>query len=479
MKYVIKCSYCDHSYIVDSQEERENFECPKCTGQNGVKDVVERIQKPVIITETRIKEVKVPTYAPAPADTPTEEDSDSKLKSFMITFGFIVILIIFSAMFQESLESTTTVNDEIWGISAETKAARNESASKSAEANVSRTMVETWITALNEQDINTLYNCYYIPLGSIYSVEDFEKWVLSGELKDLWGSNVDVRDITFDGFISDSSSLFEITSTTVKNISRIYYDVTLTNGETLEFKFDKTNTGQMKIRFWDYNTQTDVMLKTAVPILSNKYEHTTINNQPLIGDNSITTDDEGQSYYLYTIPLIPLGEYCVQVETVLGTLSMPINITAKSMYYEIDKLEVDSVHKQTIAAELQNIWQSVQNAAFNYADPAEFREYFHDRITDEELEKLAKQIRMEQDLRGNYENATVTKVTIPDWYFCSIDYNTFILPVAVRYETTNPDHASGTRTSKLTVTYTENGWQIYETYDNSFFTLMEGEGAVE
>ena len=120
-----------------------------------------------------------------------------------------------------------------------------------------------------------------------------------------------------------------------------------------------------------------------------------------------------------------------------------------------------------------DMWFQVQEAALNYAEPTEFRQYFHSRITDEELTELAKQIRMEQDRQGNYEGAIITAVELSDTYFYAVSEDAFIVSVNVDYETQNVAHMSGTWSGKIAVVSDETGWQIYEKYNNGFFTLAE------
>lgn len=51
MKYVVKCRYCDHSFIVT--DEDIDFQCGNCGGQNTIEDVSERIDEPVIIEKEK------------------------------------------------------------------------------------------------------------------------------------------------------------------------------------------------------------------------------------------------------------------------------------------------------------------------------------------------------------------------------------------------------------------------------------------
>lgn len=59
MKYVVKCPYCEHSYIVDAKEEQQDFQCDSCGGQNSIDDVVERINEPIIVEKEVVKTVVV------------------------------------------------------------------------------------------------------------------------------------------------------------------------------------------------------------------------------------------------------------------------------------------------------------------------------------------------------------------------------------------------------------------------------------
>lgn len=43
MKYIIKCSYCDKTYTVNTFGAETDFICSSCGGANGMENVVERI----------------------------------------------------------------------------------------------------------------------------------------------------------------------------------------------------------------------------------------------------------------------------------------------------------------------------------------------------------------------------------------------------------------------------------------------------
>lgn len=39
MIYIVKCKYCDKTYIVDTDKKQKSFLCPSCSGANGLKEV--------------------------------------------------------------------------------------------------------------------------------------------------------------------------------------------------------------------------------------------------------------------------------------------------------------------------------------------------------------------------------------------------------------------------------------------------------
>lgn len=43
MRYMVKCPYCDKTYMVDASAEEADFACESCGAQNGKADIVERV----------------------------------------------------------------------------------------------------------------------------------------------------------------------------------------------------------------------------------------------------------------------------------------------------------------------------------------------------------------------------------------------------------------------------------------------------
>lgn len=43
MKYMIKCKFCDRTYIVDADILNSDFSCESCGGQNGKEDIIQQI----------------------------------------------------------------------------------------------------------------------------------------------------------------------------------------------------------------------------------------------------------------------------------------------------------------------------------------------------------------------------------------------------------------------------------------------------
>lgn len=57
MKYIVKCKYCEHSYIINENEK--DFQCETCGGQNTLDDIVERIEEPVIVEKEVVRTVVI------------------------------------------------------------------------------------------------------------------------------------------------------------------------------------------------------------------------------------------------------------------------------------------------------------------------------------------------------------------------------------------------------------------------------------
>lgn len=43
MKYMIKCKFCDRTYIVNADILNSDFSCESCGGQNGKEDIIQQI----------------------------------------------------------------------------------------------------------------------------------------------------------------------------------------------------------------------------------------------------------------------------------------------------------------------------------------------------------------------------------------------------------------------------------------------------
>lgn len=43
MKYMVKCPYCEKTYVVDSNAKEADFACKSCGAQNGKEDIIEKI----------------------------------------------------------------------------------------------------------------------------------------------------------------------------------------------------------------------------------------------------------------------------------------------------------------------------------------------------------------------------------------------------------------------------------------------------
>lgn len=41
--YIVECPYCGQNYVVNIKKGSENFQCPNCGGQNGLKNVVQTL----------------------------------------------------------------------------------------------------------------------------------------------------------------------------------------------------------------------------------------------------------------------------------------------------------------------------------------------------------------------------------------------------------------------------------------------------
>lgn len=475
MKYVVKCHYCGHSYIVDAREDEEDFQCDTCGGQNSIEDVVERINDPIIVEKEVIKKVVVKEKEDSDLQTIKNYDdskykvdddifvstgsSEEKTMSAGMSLIVVVIAIIFCVIVFNMPEQETEqerIRREVQELMEE----READAAESYEAILAKKTINQWMQAMNDKDAAALLSCYDVPEGTIFDEYDLREMVKSSELEDLWGNDVQIRSISFDSYAPTSYML---------GVDMIRYTVEFSNDYSTRFTVDKTDSGSMKIRLEDADVASDVKVRTAR------------NSTLYIDDTRIDSpyeeveDEEGQKYSEYTIPLMREGRHVFEVSTILGVQSMMIEVEEDEQVVVLDALQVGIGFRNEMETELMDIWKQVQTAALNYAEPSEFRQFFHERITDEEIEELAKQIRMEQDLRGNYEGASITDVKVSDTYFCAIDYYTFIISTDVAYQSLNENHPSGTCTGKIAITAYEGGWQIYENYDNSFFTLVEGD----
>lgn len=500
MKYVVKCHYCGHSYIVDAKEDREDFECETCGGQNGIDDVVERIEEPVIVEKEVIKKVVVEKQVIVEKEVEKKSagkkeqdpelaaiqsfdismykvedvDGDAEVAKVKGLFGIISLIIaiimgIFGFFFWEEEE---TPWEEQQRQKEEYLQEREDKAKESQEADMAKEVIQQWMTAMNQKDLAVLLSCYNIPEGSVFGEEDLEEMIQSSEMKDLWGGDIQIDSITYDSHLEEMVGYTPL----INKIATISYNVVFSNDYKQKFKIKKTEDGDMKIELKNDNVASNVGIVTAVKedfieediVLS-------IDGVYIHGDYEEGLDDKDQRYGLYIIPMILKGEHDFEVYTSLGGLSMSCEVTDDNELIILNALQISEAQRDEIATYLLDTWSQVQAAALNYAEPAELRQFLHENITDEEIEELTKQIRMEHDLRGDYEGAYLTNIKVNGAYFYALDYDTFIVSIVVKYESANEKHATGTCISSIAIKAVEDGWQIFETYDNRFFTLKEKE----
>lgn len=504
MKYVIKCSYCGHSYIVDAKEDEKDFQCETCGGQNSIEDVVERIEEPVIIEKEVIKKVVVKEKPDPDLQTIKNFDiskyevaddsdmtvgwgsSDEKTLSPLVSTIIVIATIFFSLIALNAPEEETEWEAQ-QRRTQELLQEWEDEAKDSREAYLAQEVINQWMTAMNDKDLPGLLSCYNIPKGSVFGLDELSEMIQNSELNALWGTDTQINNFIFLDY-----SKFYTGYLYPRNgdISSIEYKVEFSNDcshvFTVENAASEDMAIDMKISLEDAVVASDVKVRTALneyptevsdedfdEIFEDFYAILFIDNMRIDASYEEIEDEDGQKYGQYTIPLMATGEHVFEVHTILGDLSMSYEVTDDEQIIVLDALQVTEEQRTEMAATLLNTWQQVQTAALNYAEPAAFRQFFHSRISNEEIEELAKQIRMEHDLRGNYEGAVLTNLTIPDSSFCATDYDTFILPVTLDYQSSNENHATGTCSSKVAVTRYAGSWQIYEKYDNSFFTLVE------
>lgn len=499
MKYVVKCPYCGHSYIIDAKEGEKSFQCDNCGGQNGIDDVVERIDDPVIVEKEVVKTVVVEKEVVRPVAAPKEKEADlqtiknfdisryplegtgtttySDLSEQNIITTIVVIVCVIIALVALNAPEQESEQDKREREVQELLQERKENARNSREARLAEEVIGQWMEAMNDENIFDLLGCYHIPEGSIFGVEDLREMIRSSGLEDFWGTDVQIDSMTFHSYSGLSTDhILNVGG----RIDVVRYEVEFSNSYSKLFVVENNGRGEMKISLED-NAVSDAKIQTAMKWNSEEEEFEKENAILYIDNMCIESvyeeveDEDGQRYGQYTIPLIAKGEHIFKVHTILGDISMPYEVTGEETVILMDKLQITEEQREEMAADLLDTWQQVQAAALNYAEPEEFRQFFHREVTDEEIEELAKQIRMEHDLRGDYEGAYITDIRIPDTYFCAVDYWTFIVPVVMDYRSLNEEHATGTCTSKIVVTATADGWKICENYDNCFFTLAKEE----
>ena len=488
MKYVVNCPYCDHNYIVDAKEDEANFHCENCGGQNGIEDVVERIEEPVVIEKEIVRTVVVPKEededlkAIKNFDISVYDVDDSELnigsypsvkrKLISIALSALVVLFGLASMAVRKAEEEREANEqnEAQSYAQDVIQEKEESVKNSGEARLAKEQIERWMEAMNQQDLAMLLSCYNIPEGSVYSETNLQTEIQTSGLSELWGTDVSINSITFDSYLQESPELFSYFGNA--GIINISYEVAFSNGSTKTFVVEKTENEEMKLSTRDLNVVSNVKVQTAINEESAS-EEANLFMDDFAMDSSYEeiVGEDGMVYGQYTIPLIAKGDHVCKVGTILGELSMQCEVTEENQVLTINHLQVEETEKETLAAVLLKMWEQVQTAALNYAEPEEFREFFDEKITDDEIEELAKQIRMEQDLRGDYENAHLTGMTISDEYFTALDYNTFVVRTIADYESSNEDNTSGVCNGEIAIRATSDGWLIYDLQDARFFTL--------
>lgn len=65
--------------------------------------------------------------------------------------------------------------------------------------------------------------------------------------------------------------------------------------------------------------------------------------------------------------------------------------------------------------------------------------------------------------------------TTENGMFCPVAYDTFLIDFEIDYTTINTEKPSGTCKCKLGIIIADEGWKVYENYDNRFFTLADEE----
>ena len=133
MKYVVKCHYCGHSYIVDAKGNKKNFECDKCGGQNGIEQVVERIEDPIVVKKEEdvdwqtIKNFDASKYASEGEYGYTDVPEDDTIFRRMVTVFLLIMSFLLSVVIYKAKQEAETPYERIEREAKERMEERNTS----------------------------------------------------------------------------------------------------------------------------------------------------------------------------------------------------------------------------------------------------------------------------------------------------------------------------------------------------------------
>lgn len=415
MKYVVKCPYCEHSYII---EENDNFQCDNCGAQNGMGDVVERIEEPVVVEKVKTVVVEKEVIKTVPVKEDVDPDLQT-IKNFDLSrYNFD----------EKDTPANTGSPFSIWIIG-----------------------VIIFALSVGLLSIKPKEDDKPSPQSRVYVYYPENKTESGQEKK---------QPITVEGYgLDDELAL-------VWEMEHMN-EAPVTQQETPTSQQDKS-------------VASDVIIRTAQNG-SWETEKSSEEESAILFMNGIRVDrpyvemqdEDGQMYGRYRFAELSKGEYVFSVKTRLGDLSMQCEVTKDNQEIVLDALQVGEETRNKIAADLLDIWNQVDALALDHEDEDKLRPYFHTTVTDKEIRELISQINREHSVLGDYEDAYLTDLKISDDYFYAIDYNTFIVSVEADYRIDDKDHPSGTGNSKIAIINTGDGWKIYENYNNAFFTLAD------
>ncbi len=478
MKYVIKCPYCEHTYFVDSTVPKEDFQCDSCGGQNSTDDVIERIEDRIIIEKevikTVVKEVKPEkqdsdlqanksidlSNDSVDEDSQTTTNTDSDLK---FLWGFIQVIIILVFIICMSIQTDDALGTDN-SVEAKYQREKEKINVGSLEYNQCRNNLNKLLKALYTKDIEAVYPYFTIEIDEFFDIKDFQTVLEDSEWQEFLGQDIKVTSMEYNN---------------EKSVARemICFDVVFSNERKKRLSFYRSDSGVMRIM----TNFSGVAKNTKVIAPCFQYSDTQpfylwIDDKKVTLDYEIMEDEEGIQYNVYTIPKLIEGKHNFMVDTLFGQLSTSCMIESNNEEIILDHFRCNGQDKDWFLVVFSDYWYRIREAAMNYADPSEIRQYFDERVNNDEIEELLRQIRTEIGKRGEQEGALINKIrTTEGGLFCPVAYDTFLIEFEIDYTTINPEKPSGTCKCKLGIIITDEGWKVYENYDNRFFTLADAE----